>query len=250
VTALAWVAKTYRYDQRVFWRVPQAAFFTVLLPVMMLVIFGALNGGQLDELRTTYKHYLLVGMTVFAVVGAAYGNLGARITWRRETGIYQRLRTTPVPSWALLAGQVAGAVTVVIITLTTLLAISAVFFDIAMPTSWPLFIATMLLGTACFASLGAALSTFITSVEATDPVVFATMLPLAFISGVFQYVDDSSFLAKVAGLFPLRHLLLANSYAFGLPTAGSVAGHLAVVTAWTALGLVVAVRRFRWAPHR
>src|SRR5207302_4833288 len=135
------------------WRVPQAAFFTVLMPVMMLVIFGALNGGQLDALHTTYKHYLLVGLTVFGVVGAAYGNLAARITWRRESGIYQRLRTTPVPAWSLLTAQIGSAITIVLITVGLMLVISAAFFDIAMPTNWALFALVVLLGTACFASL-------------------------------------------------------------------------------------------------
>ena len=250
MTALAWVGKTYRYDQRVFWRVPQAAFFTLLMPVMMLVIFGALNGGQLDDLHTAYKRYLLVGLTVFSVVGAAYGNLAARITWRRESGIYQRLRTTPVPAWSLLAAQVAGAVTITAITLTVMLAVSAAFFDIAMPTNWPLFLLIVVAGTACFASLGAAMSTFVTSVEAVDPVIWATMLPLTFISGIFQYIDNSSFLAKVAGLFPMRHLVLANIQAFGIQNDGQLATHLGVTAAWMVGGLVVAIRRFRWAPHR
>ena len=248
--ALAWVGKTYRYDQRVFWRIPQAAFFTLLMPVMMLAIFGALNGGQIDALHTAYKHYLLAGMTVFSVVGAAYGNLAARITWRRETGIYQRLRTTPVPAWSLLAAQVAGAVTIVVITLTVMLTISVAFFDIALPTNWPLFALIVVLGTACFAALGAAMSTFVTSVEAIDPIVWATMLPLTFISGIFQYIDGGSFLARVADVFPMRHLLLADMVAFGIHDDGATAGHLGVVAAWMVVGLVVAVRRFRWAPHR
>ena len=250
MTALAWISTTYRYDQRVFWRVPQAAFFTLLMPLMMLVIFGVLNGGELDELHTAYKHYLLVGMTVFSVMGAAYGNLAARITWRRETGIYQRLRTTPVPAWSLLAGQVVGAITIVLLTLTVMLAISTLFLDIALPTNWALFAAIVLLGTACFASLGAALSTYVTSVEAVDPMIWATMLPLTFISGIFQYIDGGTFLARVADVFPVRHLLLANMDAFGLERAGSVAAHLLVVAIWTLAGLLIAIRRFRWAPHR
>lgn len=184
------------------------------MPVMMLVIFGALNGGQLDALQTAYKQYLLVGMTVFGVVGAAYGNLAGRITWRRETGIYQRLRTTPVP------------------------------------TNWPLFALVVVLGTACFASLGAAMSTFVTSVEAVDPVIWATMLPLTFISGIFQYIDNGSFLAKVASFFPMRHLVLANIQAFGIYNDGQLATHLGVTAAWMVGGLIIAIRRFRWAPHR
>ena len=250
MTALAWVHKTYRYDQRVFWRLPQSAFFTVLMPVMMLVIFGALNGGQLDALHTPYKRYLLVGLTVFGVLGAAYGNLAARITWRRESGIYQRLRTTPVPAWSLLTAQIGSAITIVLITVGLMLVISAAFFDIAMPTNWPLFALVVLLGTACFASLGAAMSTFVTSIEAVDPIVWATMLPLTFISGIFQYIRDGSFLAHLAGLFPVRPLVLVNIRAFGIHDDGRTAIHLAVVAAWMVAGLIVAIRRFRWAPHR
>jgi hypothetical protein len=48
----------------------------------------------------------------------------------------------------------------------------------------------------------------------------------------------------------MRHLLLANTHAFGLPTGGSMAAHVGVVLVWTVAGLLVAVRRFRWAPHR
>jgi len=250
MTAIAWVARTYRYDQRTFWRMPQAAFFTVLMPVMMLVIFSTLNGGDLDELHVAYARYLLVGMTAFSVVGAAYGNLAARITWRREMGIYQRLRTTPVPAWALVAGQVAGAVTMVILTLAVLMTISAAFFDVAMPTNWPLFLGAMILGTACCAALGAAMSTVVKSVEAIDPVIWATMLPLTFISGIFQYIENDSLIADVAAGFPLRHMLLLNMNAFGIQNDGQVAQHFAVMAAWMVVALVVAVRRFRWAPHR
>ena len=155
-----------------------------------------------------------------------------------------------MPPWALLAGQIAGAVTVVIITVATLLLTSTLLFEIAMPVNWPLFIATMVLGTACFACLGAAVSTFVTSAEAIDPVIWATMLPLTFISGTFQHIDQSSFIAQLASWFPLRHLLLANTDAFGIQSEGSPTTHLAVVAAWGFAGLIVAVRRFRWAPHR
>jgi hypothetical protein len=53
-----------------------------------------------------------------------------------------------------------------------------IFFDVALPTDWALFVAVVALGTACCAALGAAVATFITSVEAADPLVFGTLLPL------------------------------------------------------------------------
>lgn len=94
------------------------------------------------------------------------------------------------------------------------------------------------------------ISTFITRIESADPVVYATMLPVAFISGTFQYIPPDSALARVSELFPVRHIVLATMDSFGLPGSGSLPAHLAVISAWGVLGCIVAVRRFRWAPTR
>ena len=244
------VLRCYRYDQRTFWRLPQAAFFTFALPVFMLVILSAMNGGDIDALGEAYSRYLLIGMVSFTLATSVYGSLAVRLTYRRETGIYQRLRTTPVPASALVVGQIASAITVAAITLTVLMSIAAVFFDAALPTNWPLFLAVVAVGSATCCALGAAVSTMVRRVEAADPIVFATMLPIAFISGTFQYVPPDSVLARLAELFPVRHVVLATMDAFGIPGTGSLPVHFAVILAWGAVGAVVAVRRFRWAPTR
>lgn len=76
------------------------------------------------------------------------------------------------------------------------------------------------------------------------------MLPIAFISGTFQYVPADSLLGRVAEIFPVRHIVLATMDSFGIPDTGSLVAHFAVILAWGALGAVVAVRRFRWRPSR
>lgn len=249
-TMLGHTLRCYRYDQRTFWRMPQAAFFTFALPVFMLVILSALNGGEVDALGEAYNRYLLIGMVAFTLASSVYGNLAVRLTYRRESGIYQRLRTTPVPASALVVGQIASAITVAAVTLTVLTVIAGVFFDVALPTNWPLFLAVVVAGGASCCALGAAVSTMVHRLEAADPVVFATMLPIAFISGTFQYIPPESLLARIAELFPVRHIVLVTMDAFGIPDTGSAVVHFAVIMAWAALGAVVAVRRFRWAPSR
>lgn len=252
MTTLRWTGRVLRYDQRVFWRTPPAAFFTIVLPVLMLVIFGSLNrGGTVDALGDmSFVRYLLVGQVAFVLAGTAYGNLAARLTYRRESGIFQRLRTTPVPAGALVAGQIASTVAVVVVTLAVLLGVAAAFYDVAMPTRWSTFALVVVLGSACCCALGTAVSTFVPNVEAIDPIVFATMLPITFISGAFQYVPAGSSLGRVAGLFPVRHLVVATLESFGVASEGPLWHHLAVVAAWGVGATVVAVRRFRWAPSR
>jgi ABC-2 type transport system permease protein len=59
-------------------------------------------------------------------------------------------------------------------------------------------------------------------------------------------------LAKIAAVFPVRHFNEAVFAAFDTRRSGAQIawGHLAVLLAWGAVGLVVALRSFRWEPQR
>jgi ABC-2 type transport system permease protein len=95
-------------------------------------------------------------------------------------------------------------------------------------------------GVATFASLGIAFSHAIPNFDAAGAYTNAVFLPVIFISGVFYSVDDLPKALEVIGAaLPLRHVI------DGLAGDGFGAG-LAVVTAWGALGAILAVRYFRW----
>jgi hypothetical protein len=57
-----------------------------------------------------------------------------------------------------------------------------------------------------------------------------------------------SALLQIAEAFPLQHLVAAMGHGF-LPGGTGVAwGDLAILAAWGAAGLALALRRFRWTP--
>ncbi len=69
---------------------------------------------------------------------------------------------------------------------------------------------------------------------------------MLFISGVFDEVPSDSMMGTIAAVFPVRHLLQATLDVY----AGEPFPWLAmlVVVTWGAVGGVIAVRRYRWAP--
>ena len=75
-------------------------------------------------------------------------------------------------------------------------------------------------------------------------VVNLVFIALLVISGGFFPFASSSVLSQIANVFPLRHLLLASFAAFS--PGGFPWWHLAVIAAWGAAGLAVALRCFRW----
>ena len=187
-----------------FWRNPSAAFFNFLLPLLFLGLFGAILSGNNEQLEI-----LVPGIAGMAVMSTTFNALAFNITALRETGILKRVRGTPLPTSAYLAGIAGSAIT------NTgaadrdhhRLRASAVRARLAAGAGsrWWLFV---VLGVICFASLGVALSHAIPNFDAAPAYVNAAFLPMIFISGVFYDENVApSVISDVAQALPLKHLI-------------------------------------------
>jgi ABC-2 type transport system permease protein len=242
-----------RYDMLGFLRNRQARFFTLILPLLFLVIFVSVFGNH--TVRATgvkASTYYVPGISALAVIAASFVNLVISITAQREAGVLKRRRATPVPTGVLIAGRTLTAMSVSLVVMTVLLLVGRFAYGVHLPTSTiPGVALTALVGSATFCVLGYALSTAIGSADAAQPMVQAIMLPLYFVSGVFiPNVNLPSWLRHVAKVFPVQHLADGLHHAYD-PTAhgvGIVWSDLAVLAIWALAGFVVALRRFNWTP--
>jgi ABC-2 type transport system permease protein len=239
-----------RYDLLVFWRNPQARFFTAVMPLIFLVIFGAVfgsgtiqvPGGEIDP-----KQYYVPGLGTLGIVSASMVNLTITVTTQRDNGVLKRRRATPVPAWVLIAGRALSCVVIALATVAILVVVGIVAYGVDLPAARvPALVLVVAVGSAAFCCLGFALAAVIRSADSAVPVVQAIVLPLYFISGVFVPADQiPGWLLGVADAFPIRHLAEAMVALFS-PAGGLEWGHLAVVALWGVAGLLIAVRRFRW----
>jgi ABC-2 type transport system permease protein len=256
VSAAALALHQFRYDQKSFWRNPGAVFFTVALPLMFLFIFEEIFGDdtleQLGGLRTTT--YYVPAILTLAVVSATLQSVAIRLTVDRENGILKRGRGTPLPSWVFFAGRVGNAIVISVLMLIVVPAIGRLLYDVEIPWDHlPAVLATLAIGAASFCCLGIALTAVIPSEEAAPAVTNVAVLPLYFLSGVFiPETEIPEGVLHFADLFPIRHFFEAFFAAWSPQTvgAGFEWGHLAVVAGWGVLGLVLAIRFFRWVPRR
>jgi ABC-2 type transport system permease protein len=242
-----------RYDLTGFLRNRQARFFTLVLPLLFLVIFVSVFGNH--TIRPTgvkASTYYVPGISALAVIAASFVNLVISITAQREAGILKRRRATPVPAWVLIAGRTLTAMSVSLVVMTVLLLVGRFGYGVHLPTSTiPGIALTAVVGSATFCILGYALSTTIGSADAAQPMVQAIMLPLYFISGVFiPNINLPSWLRHVAQVFPVQHLADGLHHAFdpAVHGVGIVWSDLGVLGLWALVGLVVALRRFSWLP--
>ena len=114
------------------------------------------------------------------------------------------------------------------------------------------FVLDVIVGATAFCCLGFALATFIHNVDAAQPIVLAIALPLTFICGIFIPLSElPHWLANIGAIFPVHALTdsLLAVYNPNTTGAGLRWGDLAILAAWGAAGLIIAVRRFKWLPR-
>jgi ABC-2 type transport system permease protein len=255
MSALSLVAHEFRYDQKQFWRNPASVFFTVMLPVIFMVIFNLIFGNDyIDELKLNTSTYYVPAIITLAVVGATTQSLAINLVDDREGGMLKRVRGTPLPGWVFIAGRVGNSLVISALMVVLVAVIGRIFYSVSIPTTrMPAVLVTLAIGAFAFCCLGFALTAAIPSADAAPAVTNATVLPLYFLSGVF--IPESEIPSGVlhfADLFPVRHFFEAFFTAWDPNTtgAGFEWGQLAIVAAWGIAGLLLALRFFRWEPRR
>src|SRR5690606_8030698 len=94
-------------------RNPVALFFTVILPMVMLVLFNALFGDTEVDTgfgRWPLNQFYVASLTALTVVSGTFTNLVNMIPYRRQDGIMKRWRGSPLPRWVYLGGFVGSAI--------------------------------------------------------------------------------------------------------------------------------------------
>ena len=128
-------------------------------------------------------------------MATTFSALAHNLVFLREQGILKRIRGTPLPSSAYLAGIAASAVTNTVAQVAVITVVGRVVFGVAWPTEWLALFVFLALGVVCFAALGVALSHAIPNVESAPAYVNAVFLPVIVISGVFYDADRAPALA-------------------------------------------------------
>jgi ABC-2 type transport system permease protein len=237
-------------QQRLFWRNREAAFFSFLFPILLLVLLGSVYGDEPIE-GVKASTYLLVGLLGYGVAATAFASLAITLVVRREAGLLKRVRGTPLSPTTYLAAVIASTVIVIALQVVAQLLIGRYLLEADWPADPGSFAAAILFGAAAFAALGIAITVFVRTAEGSSAVVNAIYLPMAFISGAFFSTREMpAFLEAISEVLPLTYLLrvVRATFIAGEGLAGSW-GPLLAVALWGLLGLVIAIRMFRWEPR-
>jgi ABC-2 type transport system permease protein len=244
--SLLW--RQYRLERRMFWRNPSAAFFNFLLPLLFLVVFGVIFHGNHKNIEI-----VLPAVAAMSVMSTTFTALAMNITFLREQGVLKRMRGTPISTGTYLGGVGLNAVTNTAIQVVLVVLAGRLVFGIGWPPDPIQLVIFTFAGVVCLASLGVALSHVIPNFDSAPAIVNAVFLPVVFVSGVSLDTKHSPAFAKdLSQVLPVGHVVtgLKGGMVAHSGGLGDHLGALAVIAAWAAVGIYLAVRGFSWESAR
>lgn len=244
-------------ELRQFARSREQVMFTILFPVIMMVIFGSIFDADIGA-GVTYTQYFVSGMVASGLMVTGFQALAIQIPIERDRGVLKRYRSTPMPRSVYFIGKVGMVVTLAVAQVVLLLAVAVPFFDVSLPATgdrWLTLGWVILLGTTACTLMGIAFSSLPKSTRSATAIVTPVALVLQFISGVFFiFTELPSWMQQIAAVFPLkwmcqgmRAVFLPDAYGAQEPAGGYELGRVALVLAiWCVLGLILCRATFRW----
>jgi ABC transporter DrrB family efflux protein len=172
-------------------RVPEVLIWTLMSPIMFVLLFAYVFGGSIAVPGMDYREYLMAGIFAQTVIfGATF--TGAGLAEDMQKGIIDRFRSLPMTRSSVLIGRTASDIiynvlSIVVMTLTGLL----VGWRIQ-TSPWEALaaFALLLVFAYAFSWIMAYVGLLVPSVEVINNASFMVIFPLTFIANTFVLAES------------------------------------------------------------
>jgi ABC-2 type transport system permease protein len=235
-------------EARIARRQPVGLFAGVVVPTVLLVIFGSIPSDHRHMKVLGGLTYFNVYVPIFfALVIAALALFGLPIPLAsyRQQGILRRLSTTPAPPAWVLAAQLVLNLCFAAMELVLLLVVAMTGFGVAAPKSPGGLVLALAASMVAMFAFGLWISAIARTEQAAGLLAVACFIPLMFFAGLwFPRAEMPKVLLDVSNFTPLGAAVRAIQTALlsGFPPVSS----LLVLPAYAAIFGALAVRFFRW----
>jgi ABC transporter DrrB family efflux protein len=244
-------------------RVPDLIVFTILSPIMFVLLFAYVFGSAIDIPGMSYQEFLIAGIfTQTVIFGSTWTGLG--MVEDLQKGIIDRFRSLPMAPSAVLVGRTTSdvlinVVSLIVMSLTGLVVGWRINTSLGEAAAGYLL---LLLFAYALSWVMAVVGMWIRTPEVFNNASFMVIFPLSFIANTF--VDPSSMpplLRTIAEWNPMSALTQAVRELFGNtnpmmppPEVWPLQNPILASLLWTALMLIVfvplAIRRYQKAVSR
>lgn len=235
---------------KLFVREPAAFFFTLVFPLLLILIFGFVFGNEPGGPFSGpfgYIDYSTPAITVLIVVTIGLLGIPIQTATARENKILRRFRAAPLAPLTYVGATVIVYFLMAVVGMALLVLVATVLFGLRFDGSWLYVGAAFTLVGAAFFSVGYLIASVASTARIAQVVGQVLFFPMMFLSGAalpLQLMPEG--VRSIAELLPMTHavLLLQNLW-FGNGWAGSTT-HVLVMVGTLVVALLASARLFRW----
>ena len=236
-------------EMKLFLREPMASFFTLIFPLMLLMIFGSIWGNKPSYFYGGFG-YIDIAVPMFtAMIIATSGflTLSIQMAEYREAGILRRMKVTPIRPVMIMGAMVVVIFMMAVAGMLLLIIAGKLLYGLRFSGNVFHMILGFVLSSCSFFSLGFILASLMPTARTAQVTAMVLYYPMLFLSGAAlpQEVLPET-IQKIAQAFPLTHVVsLLRSLWIGNPWSASLT-EVYILLGIMVLGLIVSSKTFRW----
>jgi ABC-2 type transport system permease protein len=155
---------------------------------LYFLIFGGLIGSRIGDMGGyNYMEFIVPGLVMMSVIQNSYGNISSSFFGAKFGRHIEELLVSPMPSWVILGGYVAGAVLRGLMVGAIVLLIAMCFTTVRVPHPLVTF-STVLLGATIFSLAGFVNAVYARKFDDVAIVPTFILTPLTYLGGVFYSI--------------------------------------------------------------
>jgi ABC-2 type transport system permease protein len=234
---------------KLYFRVPIMAFFTLVIPVLLVLLFGSIFG---NEPSPQYGGYGTVDLSVPAYTAliialSALISLTITLANYRERGILRRFRATPISPAAVLGAQLMMQFVITLAGMGLLVLTGKLVYGLRFAGDALSVLAAFTLSCLSFFAFGMVLAGLMPNVRVASVVGNVLLYPMIYLSGSTIPMEVMPpAMRNISRFVPLTHVVTLLQ---GLWKGDAWSQHqteLIVLGAILVVSSIVAVKVFRW----
>lgn len=236
-------------EMKLFFREPVAAFFTLVFPLLMLLLFGAIYGNKptIFSRGIGYVDNAIPSLTALIIATSGMLTLPVQVASYREKSILRRLKATPLRPHSIFFAQVINILLMTTVGMVMVGIAGKLIFNATYPGHIINFAAGYLFSCMSFFVLGFILASLFSTTRAALLVGMAIFYPMIFLGGATIPLEVlPQAMRNYSRLLPLTQVTILLR---GLWNGTGWSAHtteILYLAIMLIVGLIITSRVFRW----
>jgi ABC-2 type transport system permease protein len=234
---------------KLYMREPIATFFTLVFPLMLVVLFGAMYGNDPTPMFGGYGSMDISMPAYTALILGTVGFLSVPITicGYRESGVLRRFRATPMQPFTYILADVVANLLITLLSMVGLVLVGWLLYHVRFEGRVVEVIAAVIWGGLAMFAIGYLIGSLASGARTAQVIGMVIFYPMMFLSGAsipLEVMPET--IRRIADFLPLtyvvnllRGLWFGDAWRAHLLETAVLGGVLVVCTA-------LAARFFRW----